>query len=224
MPAPGGGGPPACLAAVEQRGRPAAGQPAGHGPHGARPDLGRVVVVPALQGVLHLQPQPVRQRGQVRPFPAAGGLLALRGELRRVRAACPLPAPPVGIAQDGAGLGPQLAVADRAGFLPGAGNDGRHGGGPAAGVRFPRPQPRARVPGAKPAAAGPEPAAGHRAPGQRRVPAPRAGRFARSGERGGIRAPGLNPPRTVAIAHAGRFAARAQPGTRQAPSPNTGSA
>src|SRR6266571_9127334 len=129
VPAPGGPGracsPPVPLAAVEERGCPAAGQPADHGPHGGGLGLDHVVVAPALQGVLHFQAQPVGQRGQVCLFPLAGRLIAIADERARVRAALPLPLPVVGVAQGSPRVRPQLAVADPAGGLPGTGNDSR---------------------------------------------------------------------------------------------------
>jgi len=199
------GGPPVLLAAAEQRGLPAAGEPADHGPDsgGLGPD--HVVVVPALQGVLDFQPQPVGQRGQVRPFPAVGGLIVTGGEFLQVRAAELLPPPVVGVAQGGPWVRPQLAVADPAGSLPGIGDGGRQPGEPFAVVaRFPGPLPCAQVPGAEPAACRPETAARDLAAGQRRMPEPRPGRVFRHGEGAGIGTPGVSPPLVVAMAHADR--------------------
>ena len=57
--------PPGVLIAVQQRGRRAGGQERDHRLDRARRDLDRAVIVPALQGVLHLQPQVRVQAAQV---------------------------------------------------------------------------------------------------------------------------------------------------------------
>ena len=151
LPGPGGIGraglAPGLLAAVEQRDRSAGGQPPDHGPDRGRLGLHHVVVPPALQGVLHFQPQLRGQRGQVRALMVAVcGLLVAGDEPGQAGAAESFPPPVVVVAQHRARVRPQRAEADLAGGLPRLRGRRRRRREPAVDVRLPGPDPCAQVP------------------------------------------------------------------------------
>ena len=199
--------PPFPLGAVQQRRRAAGGQEPHDVHHHERRRLAAPLIMAALQRVLYFQSQLGGQRAEADLL--MPGNRAARGPVRREpgRGRLPVPRPraPVGNAQLGPGLSPQLAGADQAvRRRAGRRRAGRCGAWqpvqPAPQLRFPGSFPGEGVPGAQALAAGDAIAAPRcLAAGQRRVlPPPRIGG---SGE---SRHAGLSrrfPPLVVRPAH-----------------------
>ena len=215
--------PPGLLAAVEQRDGSAGGQPPDQGPDRGRLGLQRGLVPPALQGVLHLQPQLRGQRGQVRALavgvggPLVAGEEPGQGQGGRV----------LSTAGGGSSTAPRAGAPTsgqkpiRHAACPGCGATGGTDASQSIDVRLAGPDPGAQVPLAQPAPQRPEAAAGE--PGSR--PAARARATARQWRRTrpGSGRPALTHRWWCALHRPAVRAVRPHCRTRQAGPPNTGS-